>query len=171
VNQTHGRGYLGEQTIGFLLGERGYVIVEGPGGSAGHGITAPGFDGVAYHADARHLIIYDNKAYRRSGNVATATAIDPSRNLEKNLTGLIGRLVALADMPNRMLILHLLRKARDAVASSAPWPPEVALCVFNAAGNSTGVTQGLEGRGILFLSIEDFGKPTHRGRLPSPFNK
>ena len=81
----HDRGYAGEQSMGFFLGERGYFFVEGPSGAAGHGVTSPGFDGVAYNPKTRHLIIYDNKAFGRSGNVRGASAIDPNKNLSQNL--------------------------------------------------------------------------------------
>ncbi len=166
MTQAHDRGFLGEQTIGFLLGECGYMLLAGPGGSAGHNITAPGFDGVAYPPEARHVVIYDNKSYRRAGNVASATAIDSARNLMQNLQGLIATVQAMSDVPYRILVLHLLRKAEAALMSGTPWPEEVSLAVFNAYGNSTGVTRTLEQRGVVFLGVEDFGKPTHRGRLP-----
>src|SRR5438093_7568944 len=88
-DERHDRGYFGEQEMGFFLGERGYFIVVGPSGSGGHGITEKGLDGVAYNPKRDHLIIYDNKAFARSGNVASATAIDPATRLASNLDPVI----------------------------------------------------------------------------------
>src|SRR3954463_12028153 len=59
MHAPHAKGYLGEQTAGFLLGQKGYVILDGPGGSAGHGITTPGLDGAAYNSMTDDLLIYD----------------------------------------------------------------------------------------------------------------
>jgi hypothetical protein len=65
---AHARGFLGEQSMGFFLGERGYIFVDGPSGSKeGFGVTVKGFDGVAFNPKTHHLIIYDNKAYAAAG--------------------------------------------------------------------------------------------------------
>jgi hypothetical protein len=77
---SHARGYAGEQSMGFFLGERGYFFVEGPSGAAGHGVTTSGFDGVAFNPSSGHLIIYDNKSFARAANVSTATAVEPGRS-------------------------------------------------------------------------------------------
>jgi hypothetical protein len=67
------RGGGGEQSIGFWLGDKGYVIIEGPSGTGGHGINAHGFDGIAFNPDTGDLIIYDNKSLARSGNASSAS--------------------------------------------------------------------------------------------------
>ena len=75
------RGHGGEQSMGFYWGERGYFLVEGPSGAGGHAANAAGFDGVAYNPTTGHLVIYDNKAFARAGNVYDASAI--TKNLAK----------------------------------------------------------------------------------------
>lgn len=148
---AHARGYAGEQSMGFFFGERGYFIVEGPSGSAGHGLTASGFDGVAFNPKTSHLVVYDNKAYARVGNAANATAIDRARNLGQNLDGLILRVQAMKDMPNKFQILDMLRKTKVAVQTNGPWPDNVDVAVSNASGRSTGVGSRLAGSGISFI--------------------
>ena len=69
------RGFSGEQSMGFYWGERGYFIVDGPSGAGGHAANASGFDGVAFNPNTGHMVIYDNKAFARAGNVYSATAI------------------------------------------------------------------------------------------------
>jgi hypothetical protein len=96
----HARGYAGEQSMGFFLGERGYFFVEGPSGAAGHGTTTSGFDGVAFNPKTRRLIIYDNKSFARAGNVRSATAIEPRLNLVQNPEAVMARLQRRADIPH-----------------------------------------------------------------------
>jgi hypothetical protein len=147
---SHDRGYAGEQSMGFFFGERGYFFVEGPSGAAGHGITSPGFDGVAYNPKTRHLIIYDNKAFGRSTNVGDASAID--KNLSQNLDRLIQRINGITNLPQKTEILDLLRRTRSAVQIRQYGPSNVQIAVSNASGRSTGVTQRLSQRGIRFIN-------------------
>jgi hypothetical protein len=156
------RGYAGEQSMGFFLGERGYFFVEGPSGSGGHGVTASGFDGVAFNPTSRHLIIYDNKAYARAGNVGGATAIDPARNLAQNLDALILRVQTMNDMPNQAEILDLLRQTRFAVQSGGTWPRNVDIAVSNASGQASGVSPRLAGSGIRFIDFYQAPTPVRR---------
>src|ERR1700752_1746914 len=115
----HKGAYLGEQAIGFWKGSEGYFFVDGPSGGGGHGLTAPGFDGVAYHPGKMELIIYDNKAYSRASNVASATAIDPEKNLLNNLDKLINHVEThpnlKGNMPGRIKILEQLKQTRRSV--------------------------------------------------------
>src|SRR5262245_7496061 len=121
---SHARGYLGEQSMGFFLGQSGYFFVEGPGGSAGHGVTAAGFDGVAFNPKSGHLIIYDNKAHNRV-TISSAPAIDPQRNLRQNLDGLIQRVEGMSHMPNQAEILDLLNQSRSAIQNGKALPKNV----------------------------------------------
>jgi hypothetical protein len=65
-NPRHNRGYHGEQSMGFHLGERGYYFIEGPSGAGGHAANARGFDGVAYnpHKPCHHFL-YSGGAFAR----------------------------------------------------------------------------------------------------------
>lgn len=162
-NESHDRGYFGEQSMGFILGEQGYVFIDGPGGAGGHGITSPGFDGVAYNPRSNHLIIYDNKAYRKTGNVGRASAIDGAR-LVANLSGMEAKVRSMQDLPDRDRILGLLLQLRKAVRDGRAWPTKVQIAVTNAGGRSTGVTTRLSRRGIEFVHWEDAGHPDRRSR-------
>jgi hypothetical protein len=127
----HAKGYLGEQTAGFLLGGKGYVILDGPSGSGGHDITTPGLDGAAYNPHTDDLLIYDNKSFKRGGNVGSATAI--TNNLAQNLPVLIQALsTATATLPaEAVLIIHRIMPRLHAALRSAngsgPWPKTAAL--------------------------------------------
>ncbi len=158
--QPHARGYSGEQSMGFFLGERGYFFIDGPSGAGGHSTTASGFDGVAFNPQTHNLIIYDNKAYARSGNVSGATAIDPSKNLGKNLDDMIGIVQVLNDLPNRAEILNLLQQTRTAVQNGTGWPGNVDVAVSNASGQSSGVGSRLTAAGIKFIDYYNAPRPT-----------
>lgn len=155
----HTRGYAGEQHMGFFLGANGYYFVEGPSGAAGHSVTGSGFDGIAYDPKTSQLIIYDNKAFARAGNVGKATAIDPSENLGKNLAKLIEKVQTLHEMPNQARILNLLRQAGSATAGKQKWPNGVRLAVSNASGRSTGVGTRLANAGVQFINVYQAPKP------------
>jgi hypothetical protein len=137
--------------MGFILGAEGYEFIDGPSGAGGHGVTAAGFDGVAYNPRTGDLILGDNKTFKRVGNVTSATAIDPERNLQQNLRGMISHLQnnpnLRAGTPNRIAVLQRLVAADRAltqwIAAGRPAGQlnlgGVRLMVFNAGGNSTGV--------------------------------
>lgn len=148
-DQRHDRGFSGEQDMGFFLGERGYFIVNGPSGAAGHGITEKGFDGVAYNPERDHLIIYDNKAWSRRGSVGSASSID--QNLLKNLSEMERHVARMSDMPRQGRILDLLRHARMAVGAGALWPIQVQIAVSNAGGRKSGISSRLASSGISFI--------------------
>ncbi len=168
----HKGGYHGEQAIGFWKGSEGYFFVDGPSGGGGHGLTAPGFDGVAYHPGKMELIIYDNKAYSGVGNVRSATAIDPDKNLLDNLNKLINHVEThpnLKDMPGRIKILEQLKQTRRSVeqwikagkpAKGLMLPGKVKLVVYNAWGNSTGIGAKLAKSGAIeFIDVAQAPKP------------
>lgn len=129
ANASGDRGHAGEQSMGFYWGERGYFLIDGPSGGGGHAANAAGFDGVAFNPLTGHMVIYDNKAFARSGNVYSATAI--SENLAKNLDTMHARVSARPDIPQQSTILANLTAARAAVtpASGADWPKNVQLAV------------------------------------------
>jgi hypothetical protein len=177
-NLRHQRGFAGEQNIGFWLGDKGYVIVEGPSGTplksvggSGHGVTAPGFDGVAFNPTTDDLIIYDNKSLARSGNASSASAIDVEKTLKKNLEEMIerieGRVKGGNNFPHSDKVLRKLRAASKALATGKGWPKSVQLHLYNAGGkNITGVSKALAGKGIKFIDFY----AAERIRRPLAFN-
>jgi hypothetical protein len=152
MDPRHARGFGGEQGMGFIhyRQEDGWIFFEGPSGSAGHGVTEPGFDGVAYNVRTGETHLVDNKSLARQGNVGSATAIDPSRNLCKNLDGLIQRVEAAKDVPGRIRLLGRLRALRDSLVAGKPLPQDVKLVVTGVGGQSTGVTGRLQTEGVEF---------------------
>jgi hypothetical protein len=162
-NLRHARGAMGEQNIAFWLGDRGFVIVEGPSGiplkgigltPAGHAVTATGFDGIAFNPHTGELIIYDNKSLKRVGNAASASAI--TTNLEDNLSKAIKRIerrvASGGNFPHSSKVLKQMKAAQKALKSGAKWPQSVSLHLYNAGGkNVTGITKQLSGKGIKFL--------------------
>lgn len=148
----HARGFGGEQGMGFIhyRQEDGWIFFEGPSGSAGHGVTEPGFDGVAYNVRTGEIHLIDNKSLARQGNVGSATAIDPSRNLGKNLDGLIQRVEAAKDVPGRVRLLGRLRALKASLTAGKPLPQDVKLVVTGVGGRSTGVTGRLQSEGVEF---------------------
>jgi Domain of unknown function (DUF4157) len=150
VDPRHGRGHSGEQGMGFELypQSEGWIFFEGPSGAGGHGTTAPGFDGVAYNTRTGELHLIDNKSLKKSGNVTSATAIDPSRNLAKNVDDLITRVEAAKDVPGQGRVLDLLRKTKAAVAAGQPPPAGVKLMVTSVGGQTTDVSARLKSLGV-----------------------
>jgi hypothetical protein len=153
MDPRHARGYAGEQGMGFIhyRQEDGWILFEGPSGSAGHGVTEHGFDGVAYNVRTGEIHLTDNKSLGRQGNVGSATAIDPTRNLAKNLDGLIKRVEAAKDVPGRIRLLGRLRALKASLAAGKPLPDDVKLVVTTVGGQSTGVTGRLKSAGVQHL--------------------
>jgi hypothetical protein len=162
---SHNRGFAGEQAMGFFLGEKGYYFIEGPSGASGHRLTSRGFDGVAFNPLKSHLIIYDNKSFARTGNISSATAVDPARNLQQNLGNLIQRVNGMPHIPDQKQILDLLHRAQTALRAGKPWPVNVQIAISNAGGQSTGISQSLSLRGVQFLNFNS------TLRTPSPFSR
>jgi hypothetical protein len=151
IDPRHARGYSGEQNMGFNLypAEQGWIFIEGPSGAAGHGVTTSGFDGLAYNPNLDLLDIVDNKSLKRAGNVSSATAIDPAKNLGQNLDAAILRVQGMSGLPNQGRILQLLRSMRQAVTNRTPLPSQVRLVVTHQGGQTTGVSSVLSGRGVI----------------------
>jgi flagellar motility protein MotE (MotC chaperone) len=147
------RAFGGEQGMGFrqYSQQQGWQIIEGPSGAGGHNANASGFDAIAYNPNLDELHIVDNKSFKRAGNVASATAIDPARNLAKNLDDAINRITGVQDIPNRIRVLELLRAARGALIGGTAIPPKVRLVVTGIGGNSSGLTAALRARGVEFI--------------------
>jgi hypothetical protein len=150
MGASQDRGHAGEQSMGFYWGERGYFLIEGPSGAGGHAANAAGFDGVAYNPTTGHMVIYDNKAFARSGNVYDASAI--TTNFAKNLDTLIGRVQGMSDMPRQQDIVSDLSNARAALTTPTAWPKNVQVAVSNASGQSTGVGGKLANGNISFIN-------------------
>lgn len=158
------RGYYGEQTAAFRLGQKGYMIVDGPSGSQGHNINAPGFDGLAYNPKTQHLIIYDNKAFKRAGNVSSASAL--TTNLSKNFGNLLAHVKGMKDLPFKEDIVQRLNVANSAIKTGATLPTKsVELVVIGEGGSASGVTKSLAGKGVTFLSLDKL--PNTKGGPPS----
>ncbi|MGA7933152.1 MAG: CFI-box-CTERM domain-containing protein, partial [Kovacikia sp.] len=148
MDPRHARGYAGEQSMGFGYSqEKGWILVEGPGGSAGHGVTTPGFDGVAYNAKADELHLIDNKSLKAE-TARSATAI--TKNLQKNLDILVNKVEGMKDMPNQPRILQLLKQMRDAVAAGKQLPKNTKLIVTGEGGQVKGVSTSLQKLGVEF---------------------
>jgi hypothetical protein len=149
------RGYFGEQGAGFFFGSQGYILIDGPSGAAGHAANASGFDGVAYHIQRDHLVLYDNKAFRPANHAGKATAIDPAANLAKNLDALIQRVSGMSNLPAQGRILSLLQQTRQSLTSNSVRPPSnVQIAIVNAGGNSSGITASLRAKGISFINAQ-----------------
>ena len=150
MDPRHARGYAGEQGMGFGLyrKEEGWIFIEGPSGSAGHGVTTSSFDGVAYNTRTGELHLVDNKSLAATGNVSSAPAIDPTRNLAKNVDTLIARVEAVKDVPGRIRILGLLRRIEAALSVGKPLPEGVKLVVTSVGGRTTDVSTRLKAAGV-----------------------
>lgn len=157
------KGTFGEQGAGFFFGSQGYFLVDGPSGTQGHAANAPGFDGVAYNAKIDDLIIYDNKTFKSSSNVSQGTAIDPAKNLPKNLDNLISRVQNINGLPSQARILNLLRQTRSSLTTTGVKPPSnVRIAISNYGGNSQGITKSFAERGIRFIDMNSAPTPPAR---------
>jgi hypothetical protein len=168
----HARGFFGEQEMAFrgYRFEEGWIIIEGPSGAAGHGVTQSGFDASAYNRDTGQLHIVDNKSLARAGNVSSATAIDPEANLLQNVETTIQRVEAMSpkQMPERQQVLRLLRQTRAAVRGQGRIPGRVQLVVTGAGGRSTGVVARLSRAGVIFRDINAPQTPPPPGSAGPP---
>ena len=160
---AHDRGAAGELGAAFVgYPRRDWVLVEGPGGPAGHGVTSRGFDLVAVRVRGDfevHLV--DNKSFARTSNVRSATAL--TNNLRFNLDALIAKVNTprFNDFPRIVLLRGRLARARAALNTpGAPLPPGVQLIVTNEGGRSPGITAGLAARGVVFRDLNQLPPPT-----------
>jgi hypothetical protein len=144
----HDKGHAGEQAMGFGYSqEKGWIFIQGPSGAGGHGITQPGFDGIAYNIAADELHILDNKALT-ADTASSSTAL--TTNVLKNLDDAITTVRGMQDLPSRIKILGLLTRARAAVAGGTRIPRNVKLVITGEAGNVRAVSGRLAGRGLEF---------------------
>ncbi len=157
LDRRHDRGHAGEQGVAFshYSIKDGWIIVRGPSGAGGHGITASGEDGLAYNINSKVMEIYDNKSLNRRGNVSSATAIDPSVNLEQNLDSIIRDVESMdaREFPYKKEVLRRLKKTRAALGSGNNLPDLTKLVVWNSSGRSTGVTARLRRQGVTFRDV------------------
>jgi hypothetical protein len=148
IDPRHARGYAGEQGMGFGYSQHeGWIFVEGPSGAVGHGVTAPGFDGVAYNPNADELHLLDNKSL---GTTVARSASALTRNLLTNLDNLIAKVTGIQNMPSRIRILQLLRRAREAVSNGTPLPRNVRLVVTGESGQVGRVGGSLSRQGVVY---------------------
>jgi hypothetical protein len=176
----HDRGHAGEQgaAFHFYRFEDGWAVVRGPSGAAGHGITQRGEDGLMFNRITKELHVVDNKSLKAERDVGSATAIDPRRNLRRNLRDMIRyvRGQPLADLPMRQEVLSRLSKTWAAIDEGRPLPARVSLVVTNYGGRSTGVTDALARQGVTFRDVNDplvvrpsgARPPTAPGDAPPP---
>jgi Domain of unknown function (DUF4157) len=144
----HDKGHVGEQGMGFgYRQEDGWIFIEGPSGAGGHGITAHGFDGIAYHPQTGELHILDNKSLK-AGTAYSATAL--TTNVLQNLDDAIARVAATPDLPGGSAILADLTSARTALSQGKALPANVKLVVTGEVGNVHDVSSRLKGLGVEF---------------------
>jgi len=167
MNPRHARGAVGEQGMGFerYPQAEGWLVIEGPSGvpvpgsraGAGHGVTEKGFDAIAYNTRTGEVHLPDNKSVKASGNVSSANAIDPSRNLPTNIDAAIKRLESSQEPPVQKVV-EVLKRAQAALKAGKPLPSELKLVVTGVGGQATGVSSRLVAEGVKF----------DRGAGPSP---
>jgi hypothetical protein len=144
----HARAHAGEQGMGFgYRREAGWIFVEGPSGAAGHGVTEPGFDGVTYNLQGDQAHILDNKSLK---NTTAYSASALTRNVLKNLDALIVKVTNIKDMPSRIRILQLLRRARGAIAAETVLPKNVKLVITGVGGQVGKISGPLRRQGVVF---------------------
>jgi hypothetical protein len=148
MDPRHARGYGGEQSMGFGYSqEKGWILVEGPSGAAGHGVTTKGFDGVAYNINADELHLIDNKSLKAE-TASSATAI--TKNLKKNLDALIQKVAGIHDIPKKSRILQLLKEMRNNIALGKKIPENTKLIVTGEGGRVKFVSPSLKKQGVEF---------------------
>jgi hypothetical protein len=160
MTPAHAGGAMGELDAAFVLGQRGFGIVIGPGGPGGHRLTATGFDIVAYNPRTGEVWIVDNKASGGGRTVQGATAI--TVNLQQNLADAIQQIRAARAFPNQAAIIQKLDAALTAVRAGRPLPSGVSRYITNAGGYHSGISRRLRAQGVQFLDLT--GVATRRTR-------
>lgn len=160
-------GYGGEQGAGFILGEAGYVIIDGPSGAAGHAANAHGPDGVAYHPITSDLIIYDEKDYLETvldENDATGTKrlyrlqkLNKASALVKGLNlKWIERVLQTARRPDfpYPAALQRLELMADAIRlGTRIWPPQTRVAVVRWRGGVVEIGAELLQQNVVFVDL------------------
>jgi hypothetical protein len=167
---SHAIGRLGEREAAFFLGQEGWVVLYGPGGSQRfprsgtrrvHQPTTKGLDLIAFNPKDGSVLILDNKAGGGAHVVDDVSAF--TSDLRKKLQNRIAKLErgrahlppwALKDMDRG---IDALKQAEQSLGGKGKWPSKVRLAVSNAAGNATGISkelaQKLAGKGIHFIDV------------------
>ncbi|TCI00774.1 hypothetical protein EJV46_00920 [Roseococcus sp. SYP-B2431] len=167
---SHAIGRLGEREAAFFLGQEGWVVLYGPGGSQRfprsgtqrvHQPTTKGLDLIAFNPKDGSVLILDNKAGGGAHvvNDVSAFTSDLAKKLKNRITKLErGRAHlppwALKDMDRGIAAL---KEAEQALAGKGKWPSKVRLAISNAAGNATGLSKELAkqlaDKGIHFIDV------------------
>jgi hypothetical protein len=167
---SHAIGRLGEREAAFFLGQEGWVVLYGSGGSQRfprsgtrrvHQPTTKGLDLIAFNPKDGSVLILDNKAGGGAHTVNDVSAF--TSDLGKKLKNRIAKLErgrahlppwALKDMDRSIAAL---KEAEQALAGKGRWPSKVRLGVSNAAGNATGISKELSkqlaDKGIHFIDV------------------
>lgn len=151
MTPAHAGGAMGELDAAFALGQQGFHIIVGPGGSAGHQLTASGIDIVAYNPATGQLWLIDNKASGGTSTVQSVSAL--TTNLEQNLAGAIRQIRSARHIPNRANILRLLVNSLRQVRAGQPLPSNVSRVVTNAGGYHSGISRNLRQQGLRFVDL------------------
>jgi hypothetical protein len=166
MNPSRNDGTRGEQGAGFILGEAGYFLVDGPSGAGGHAANAHGPDGVAFNPANGDLIIYDVKDYLATvksailtpGPVLIQRNVNSASALVQNLSAawfdrVITFVESTQDMPSRVLIASRLRACRAALTSGRNWPANTRVAVLRWGGGAIGIGPALRAMNISFIDL------------------
>jgi hypothetical protein len=148
---AHAGGIMGELDAAFVLGQRGFGIVIGPGGPGGRRLTASGFDIVAFNPATSKVSIVDNKASGGTRTVQEAPAL--TVNLPKNLEDAIRQIRKAQPFPHQATVIQRLESALAAVRAGRPLPPWISRHITNAGGHHSGISRRLRNNGVRFLDL------------------
>jgi hypothetical protein len=138
-------GVLGEQDIAFFLGQRGWNVVYGPGGSPGKSAFAKGIDylGVKVPEAGRiSLLILDNKASGIADPIDDCTAF--TDNIKANLPALREKVGAAPDFANKQQVLEKLTELTDTIGGGGGYVDGVEFALSGAGGYARPATQRLQ---------------------------
>jgi hypothetical protein len=132
----------------------GWVLLEGPGGPAGHAWNSPGQDIVAYRALGDFALeLNDNKALGSRQRVRDASSL--TTNLLVNARAEQERALdpSFDGAPRIDQVRTALADTVRALEIGGPLPGSVSLVVTNYGGISQGVTRGLAAQGVRFIDV------------------
>jgi hypothetical protein len=173
MNAKEARAISGETTLAFHLGQDGYVFFEAPSssgprlkgaGPGGHGVFSHGFDGVGYNPRTGEILLYDNKAWKKT-SVREAPAL--KEHLGQNLDHLIEKLEDMVAKDgtspaarHAKKILPDLKKARKAVKAGKGWPKSVSLAIGNFGGRVRSLAKELGIKKLIdYREVKRLRKP------------
>lgn len=131
----HSRGFIGEENREQIIQRRGEISLNEKLGVKG--LTKGGIDGISIGLNSKRgmvLNLDENKAYKKSGSVGRASAIQENR--QKNLKDVVSRMRELAKDKSLPRSARLAFKVGVKLAEAG----RTQFRVQNAAGNSTGTT-------------------------------